>query len=222
MAPTPRAVHDTSTTSQALVPQLLCPTPDCPPCPHPLGSDTKRQILLFPTTSRTTPRQGHAIAYPAAHHFSLEKFNKTPTKGQGKQGQADLAEGATPRAAGSRVLICSSHQGQISSLKVREAPAWQAVPSQRGLGWPRAQPRAQLCSGSICSGCTEEAGGSAEPQPGPTPAARLAAPAGQRSALSLPSTLWLCLGEKLVQGMRDNRKGGQLAFQNPSHPPLTQ
>lgn len=59
--------------------------------------------------------------------------------------------------------VCSSQQGQVSSLKVGAAPAWQTVPSHRGLGLPWAQPWTQLCSGSVCSGCMEAAVGSAEP-----------------------------------------------------------
>lgn len=101
------------------------------------------------------------------YRLSSEKLNKIPQKRAREGGtgcRSQIRRRQSSRLPGSRLQsICSSQQGQILSLKVRAAPAWQAVPSQRRLGLPRAQPRTQLCSGSVCSGCIEAAGGSAEP-----------------------------------------------------------
>lgn len=104
---------------------------------RPLGSYAKNQILLFPTTSRPTP-PGHAIAHLAVYRLSLEKLSKIPQNRPREGGTGCLSRRSGPQS--SRLpgpCLQSSQQGQISSLKVRAAPAWQAVPSQRGLGLPR-------------------------------------------------------------------------------------
>lgn len=172
------------------------------------------------------PLPDHGITHMVVHCLSPEKLNKIPEKKeQRKAGQAALAEAAVPicRLPGPHLQsVCSSQQGQISSLKVRAAPAWQAVPSQCGLGLPRAQPRTQICSGSIRSGCTEAAGGNAEPSlvlpllPGSLPQ--------QGNALPSPSPA-PCSSDQEKNWSRvrvTTGWGGQVTSPNPSHPPDAQ
>lgn len=139
-----------------------------------LGSDVMRQILLFAATPKPPSLSlGHSISHMTIYCLSPEKLNKKQNKTKRKKkhlrdnGTERLSQTSHPqssRLSGPHLQsVFSSQQGQISPLKVGVAPAWQTVPSHRGLGLPWAQPQTQLCSGSVCSSGMEAAAGSAEP-----------------------------------------------------------